>query len=133
MVRMGMVVRHPASDSAPRVRSERSCMVVCLAGGCNLHVAPVTVAEARRRAGAERGPNAVGGGRRDDSSLRAAAYRELAFLSALVRRARAMGIFRVWNPAAMDTLVLSGVDVALGQPAWRMALWYGAARNLCAG
>src|SRR5208337_2192875 len=37
---------------------------------------------------------------------------------------------RAPKPAAMDSLVLSRLDVALGKSAWRMALRHGAARNL---
>src|ERR1700691_1757989 len=58
---------------------------------------------------------------------------ELAFLLALVCRAGTMGVsesMRGWTTAAMDSLVFPRLDVALGKPAWRMAIWHGTTRTL---
>src|ERR1700674_597534 len=136
LVRVGMAVRHSARNSAPGLRTERSGLVVRLVGGCDFCAAAFAVAATRDRSAAGDCADAAGDGRFDDSSLRAPAHSELAFFSALVCCAGALGTrgtlgtLGARKAAAMDTLVFSRLDVALGEPAWRMALWYSAAGNL---
>src|ERR1700733_5519008 len=58
---------------------------------------------------------------------------ESASFSALVRHGRALGRLELAprrKPAALDSLVLSRVNAALGQPAWRMAFRHGPAHHL---
>src|SRR6202521_43975 len=130
LVCVGMVVRHPARNSAPGWRTERSGLVVWLVGGCDFRAAIFATAATRDRPAAGDRADAAGGGRFDDSSVRASAHCELVFFSALVCCAGKMGTLGARKPAAMDSLVLSRLDVALGESAWRMALWYCAAGNL---
>src|ERR1700687_6292369 len=133
LVCLGVVVRHTARDSAPGLRTERSGLVVRRAGRCDFRAAAFATAAARDRAAAGNRAHAAGGGRCDDSSVRAPAHCELAFFSALgwcAGKLGAMGTMRSRQLAAVDSLVLSRLDVALGESAWRMALRHGAACNL---
>src|SRR5450631_763007 len=133
LVCLGVAVRHPAGDSAPGLRIERSGLAVRLAGRCDLRAAAFATTEARYWFAAGGRPDDAGTGRFDDSSLRPPAHCELAFFFALVCCAGSMG--RLGEPsegklAALDSLVLPRIDVALGKSAWRMAVWNRATRHL---
>ena len=91
LVCLGMVVRHTARDSAPRLRTEWSGLAVRSAGGRDFRDAAFAIAAARDRPAAGDRADAAGGGGLDDSSLRAPAHCELAFFSALVCCAGKMG------------------------------------------
>src|SRR5208282_2121152 len=139
LVCLGVAVRHSDRDSRPRLRIEWSGLAWRLAGGRDLRDAAFAIAAARDRSAAGDPAHATGGGRIDDSYLRASAHCELAFFPALVCCAGALGAIRTlgWGrarePAALDSLVFSCVDVALGESAWRMDIWNGAARYLHVG
>src|ERR1700732_4808001 len=105
-------------------------VVVRLVVGCDFPVAAFAIAATRDRSAAGDRADAAGDGRFDDSSVCAPAHCELAFFSALVCCAGTMGTLGARKAAAMDALVLSRLDVALGKSARRMALWNSAARNL---
>ena len=133
LVFLGVVVRRSPRDSAPGLRTERSRLAVRLAGSRDVRVAALAIAAARDRSAAGDRADAVGGGGFDHSSLRAPAHCELAFLSALVCRAGrlgATGALRARKTATVDPVVLSRLDVVVGESAWRMALRNGAAGNL---
>src|SRR5882762_11559071 len=91
LVCMGVAVRHPARNSAPGLRTEWSSLVVRLIRGRDFRAAALTTAKARNRSAAGNRADVAGGGHFDDSSVRAPAHCELAFLSALVRCAGKMG------------------------------------------
>src|SRR5208337_2902637 len=95
LVCLGVAVRHTARDPAPRLRTERSGLVVRLAGGCDFRAAAFAIAPARDRPAAGNRTDAAGGGSFDDSSLRAPAHCELAFFFALVRCAGRLGMLAV--------------------------------------
>src|SRR6202158_4330254 len=61
LVGVGMVVRHPARDSASGWRAGRSGLVVRFAGGCDFRPATFATAEARHRAAAGDRAEAAGG------------------------------------------------------------------------
>src|SRR5580692_2096094 len=125
-----MVVRHPAGSPRPRLRIEWSRVAVRFAGGLDLHVSALRTHTAWYRSAARHRPHAPCGSRGDDSSLRPSAYRELALFVALVCRARAMGTFRKQPSAPLGPMVLPRLDVAVGQPAWRLAVRISSARDL---
>src|ERR1700674_5575611 len=91
LVCVGMAVRNTARDSALGLWTERSGLVVRLAGGCDFRAPAFATAAARDRSAAGNRADAAGGGRFDDSSVRASAHCELAFFSALVCCAGTMG------------------------------------------
>ena len=72
---------------------------------------------------------AAGAGRVEHSCVCAAAYRELVVHAVVVCRVGTMG---AGKRSALVALVLSPFDVAVGQPAWRMAAGDDVARDLCA-
>src|SRR5271157_2368445 len=84
LVCLGVVVRHSARRSASSLRTERSGLVVRLAGRREFRAAAFATAAARDRSAAGDRADVAGGGRLGDSSLRAPAHCELAFFSALV-------------------------------------------------
>src|SRR5208337_3021122 len=130
LVGLGMVVRHSAGNSPSGLRIEWSSLALRSAGGRDFRSAAFAAGVARRRPAFGGCAHAAGGGGLDDSSLCASAYCELAFFSALVCCAGAVGRLGARAAATLATLVFSRLDAAVGESAWRMAFWNSAARNL---
>ena len=91
VVCLGMVVRPGARDPPPGLRTERSGLVVRSAGRRDFRTAAFATAGARHRPAIGSSADAGGGGRFDDSSLRASAYCELALFAALVCGSGSLG------------------------------------------
>src|SRR5208282_2783474 len=133
LVCLGVAVRHTARDPASGLRTERGGLVVRVAGRRDFRALVFATDAAWYRPAFGGCAHAAGGGGLDDSPLCASAYRKLAFFSALVCCSGSVGRLGVRTPAALASLVLSRLDVTLGESAWRMAVRHGAARNLRAG
>src|ERR1017187_3866814 len=119
LVCVGVAVRPAARDPPQRLWAQRGGLAMRLARGWDSSPAAFATAAARDRPAAGNRTDAVGGGCGRNSFVCAPAHRELALLVAVVRRAGRMGR-RAGTAAALDSLVLSRLDAALGEPAWRM-------------